>query len=253
MPLPGKKGKLFLIKRRKVRNHPFSTTAPSQLLRKSGFFRTAGKHHVNIETGGGGSTEIQYNLWNRFPTNPHSDGSESMPTDGDASKSTALTATNEHTLPLFLSDYPGNDKSQPINVRLTQRKPYRSPVTTSNRFNVIEVPIDYKQNTHSSTMLKNQSRSREFVPNIVLTNVMSLLPKIDEIRVFTETHSIDLFFISETWLKSNVGDDQPILPGYNLERLDRRIGIHVCFPIRNIKHPVYITWSVRIWKLCGFM
>jgi hypothetical protein len=87
MPLPGKKGKLFLIKRRKVRNHPFSTTAPSQLLRKSGFFRTAGKHHVNIETGGGGSTEIQYNLWNRFPTNPHSDGSESMPTDGDATKS----------------------------------------------------------------------------------------------------------------------------------------------------------------------
>ena len=140
--------------------------------------------------------------------------------------STALTATNEHTLPLFLSDYPGNDKSQPINVRLTQRKPYRSPVTTSNRCNVIEVPIDYKQNTHSSTMLKNQSRSREFVPNIVLTNVMSLLPKIDEIRVFTETHSIDLFFISETWLKSNVGDDQLILPGYNLKRLDRRIGIH---------------------------
>jgi hypothetical protein len=175
MPLPGKKGKLF--KRRKVRlfsqNHPFSTTVPSQLLRKSGFFRTARKHQVNIETGGGGSTEIQYNSWNRFPTNPgHSDGSESMPTDGDAAKSTALTATNEHTLPLFLSDYPGNDKPQPINVRLTQRKPYRSPITTSNRFNVIEVPIDYKQNTHSSTMLKNQSRS--VVPNIVLTNVMSL-------------------------------------------------------------------------------
>ena len=57
-------------------------------------------------------------------------------------------------------------------------------------------------------------------------NLNPLLPKIDEIRVFTETHSIDLFFISETWLKSNVGDDQLILPGYNLERLDRRIGIH---------------------------
>ena len=96
----------------------------------------------------------------------------------------------------------------------------------SSPFHDFANPIDYKQNTHSSTMLKNQSRSREFVPNIVLTNVMSLLPKIDEIRVFTETHSIDLFFISETWLKSNVGDDQLILPGYNLERLDRRIGIH---------------------------
>jgi hypothetical protein len=152
--------------------------------------------------------------------------SDSILIDGDAAKSTALTATNEHTLPLFLSDYTGNDKTQPINVRLTQKKPYRSPVTTSNRFNVIEVPIDYKHNTHSSTMLKHQSRSREFVPNIVLTNIISLLPKIDEIHVFTETHSIDLFFISETWLKSNVGDDQLILPGYNLEHLDRRIGIH---------------------------
>jgi hypothetical protein len=39
-------------------------------------------------------------------------------------------------------------------------------------------------------MLKNQSRSREFVPNIVLTNVMLLFPKIEEIRVFTETNSI---------------------------------------------------------------
>ena len=85
---------------------------------------------------------------------------------------------------------------------------------------------------------------------------MSLLPKIDEIHVFTEAHSIDLFFISKTWLKSNVGDDQLIVPGYNLEHLDRRTGIYgvsVCFPIRNIKLPVYITWSVRIWKLCGFM
>jgi hypothetical protein len=73
----------------------------------------------------------------------------------------------------------------------------------------------YKQNTRSSTVLKNQSRTREFVPNIVLTSVMSLLPKIDEIRMFfSETHSIDLFFISETCLKSNVGDDQLILPGY---------------------------------------
>ncbi len=41
-----------------------------------------------------------------------------------------------------------------------------------------------------------------------------------------EAHSIDLFFISETWLKSNVGDDQLIVPGYNLERLERRTRIH---------------------------
>ena len=70
------------------------------------------------------------------------------------------------------------------------------------------------------------SSSREFVPSIVVTNVMSLTPKIDEIRVFTETLDIDLFFISETWLKDNVGDNHLILPSYNLERLDRKIGFH---------------------------
>ena len=142
MSLPGKKGKLF--KRWKVRLflqiHPFSTTAPSQLLRNSGFFRTAGKHQVNTETGGDRSAEFQYN-WKRSSTNPHSDGFESMPTDGDATKSIALTATNEHTPPLFLSDCTGNDKSHPINVRLTQRKPYRNPFTTNNSSNVIIIII----------------------------------------------------------------------------------------------------------------
>ena len=61
---------------------------------------TKGKHQVNTETGGDRSAEFQYN-WNRSSTNPHSDGFESMPTDGDVTKSTALTATNEHTPPLF--------------------------------------------------------------------------------------------------------------------------------------------------------
>ncbi len=90
---------------------------------------------------------------------------------------------------------------------------------------------------------------------------MSLLPKIDEIRVFTEAHSIDLFFIkfSETLLKSNVG----MLGIINISFLATTLnvwtvefefmGTSVCFPTRNIKHPVYMTWSVRIWKLCGFM
>lgn len=160
MPLPGKKGKLF--KRRKVRlfsqNHPFSSTALSQLLRKSGFFRTAGKHQVNIETGGGGPAEIRYNSWNRFPTNLYSDGPESTPTDGDAEKSTAPTATNEHTLPLFLSDYTGNDKSQPINVRLTLRKPYRSPITTSDS---VELPIHVNTIYSCRTTITRKHKQRQ--------------------------------------------------------------------------------------------
>ena len=38
-----------------------------------------------------------------------------------------------------------------------------------------------------------------------------------------ETLSIDR---PETWLKVNVRDNYLMLPGYNLERLDRKIGFH---------------------------
>ena len=55
---------------------------------------------------------------------------------------------------------------------------------------------------------------------------MALTPKIDKIRVFIETLDFYLFFISETWLEDNVGDNHFILPGYNLERLDHEIGFH---------------------------
>ena len=61
---------------------------------------------------------------------------------------------------------------------------------------------------------------------MLLANVMSLTPKIDEIRVFSKSIDIDLFFITETWLKNTINDNQVALSGYNLERLDRRIGVH---------------------------
>ena len=65
-----------------------------------------------------------------------------------------------------------------------------------------------------------------FVPNIRSVNVMSLTPKIDEIRVFSKSIDIDLFFITETRLKNTINDNQVALSGINMERLDRRIGVH---------------------------
>ena len=117
-----------------------------------------------------------------------------------------------------------------IPVRITSRSQRLKPLkrNTGNlrninklpRTNLIQIPL---RNDKQTTL---NSSSREFVPSIVVTNVMSLTPKIDEIRVFTETFDIDLFFTSEIWLKDNVGDNHLILPGYNLERLDRKIGFH---------------------------
>ena len=117
-----------------------------------------------------------------------------------------------------------------IPVRITLRKQQLKPLkrNTGNlkninqlpRTNLIQIPL---RNDKQATL---NFRSREFVPSFAVTNVMSVAPKIDEIRVFIETLDIDLFFISETWLKGNVGDNHLILPGYNLERLDRKIGSH---------------------------
>ena len=65
-----------------------------------------------------------------------------------------------------------------------------------------------------------------FVPNILLVNVISLTPKVGETPVFSKSMGIDLFLITETWLKSTINDNQVALSRYNLERLDRRIGVH---------------------------
>ena len=72
-----------------------------------------------------------------------------------------------------------------------------------------------------------------FVPSIFLVNVISLTPKVSEIPVFSKSMGIDLFLITETCLKSTINDNQVTLSRYNLERLDRRIGVHgrvcLCF------------------------
>ena len=59
---------------------------------------------------------------------------------------------------------------------------------------------------------------------------MSLVPKLDELRILTSTQSFDLGFITETWLRESVCDAHASLVDYHLMSL----GIHgsVCMYIR---------------------
>lgn len=66
----------------------------------------------------------------------------------------------------------------------------------------------------------------EFTPSLLLSNVMSLVPKIDEIRAFTMEETFDFLFFTETWLKKSIGDNQIQLPGYKVTRRDRSTGLH---------------------------
>lgn len=69
----------------------------------------------------------------------------------------------------------------------------------------------------------------------MLTNVMSLVPKIDEVRTLISQNSLDLIFITETWLWESVCDTHASLPDYHLVRRDRNNGTHggVCIYVRN--------------------
>ena len=60
-----------------------------------------------------------------------------------------------------------------------------------------------------------------FVPSIMLSNVMSLAPKIDELRDVTTHANIDLICITETWLQNHIHDNVVSISGYNVIRRDR--------------------------------
>ena len=77
--------------------------------------------------------------------------------------------------------------------------------------------------------------SEEFVPNIVLTNVMSLVPKMDELEHVIREYSADIAFITESWLKNSIPDEAIDIGGYRVFRRDRTEKEHAwCVYIQNV-------------------
>ena len=69
--------------------------------------------------------------------------------------------------------------------------------------------------------------NKEFGPAIVLTSMMSLLPKIDELRCFVNEKRPDLVSLTEIWTYDYDACDYHIqIPGYNRILKNRTVGIH---------------------------
>ncbi len=65
-------------------------------------------------------------------------------------------------------------------------------------------------------------------------NVQSILPSLDEIKLWLKENPYDIFTLSETWLDSSVNDSEIHIPGYVIERADRnRHGGGVAVYIKN--------------------
>ena len=92
----------------------------------------------------------------------------------------------------------------------------------------------------------NSGSAFSFVPAFMLSNVMSLSPKIDKVGVAICNANLDFICITETWLKSHIDDNFVLVPGYNIIRRDRVTSDHggIC---------MYVRDSIRYDVLSDFM
>ena len=71
--------------------------------------------------------------------------------------------------------------------------------------------------------------------SLFLSNVRSLLPKIDELESTLKLNSISLALITETWLNENIDDSAVNIENYSVVRRDRKnkVGRGVCTFIKS--------------------
>ena len=88
--------------------------------------------------------------------------------------------------------------------------------------------------TISLSQQDQQGARKVYVPSNLLSNVMSLAPKLDEVSDAITNANLDIACISETWLRDHIHDNVISIPGYNLVRRDRIDVIHggVCTYIK---------------------
>ena len=74
-----------------------------------------------------------------------------------------------------------------------------------------------------------------YVPSFLVSNVMSLAPKIDELRHVIQNANLDCICITESWLRSHIHDNVVALEGFNIIRRDRIESEHggVCMYIKD--------------------
>ena len=124
-----------------------------------------------------------------------------------------------------------NYKSYNIPVRITLRNNTlrgNAGAKTMNHNNLILIP-------HANPTMKCNDSNQMFVPSFILSNVMSLSPKIDEVRLVIMKTGVDIAVFTETWLKHVIPDSVVHIPGYNIIRKDRVERTHggVCVYVQN--------------------
>ena len=77
---------------------------------------------------------------------------------------------------------------------------------------VITSPTDIPHSKHGKVIS---------IPNILVSNVRSLEPKIDELSCILKLNAVNVACITETWLKPEIPDSMVSIQDFNLYRKDR--------------------------------
>lgn len=131
--------------------------------------------------------------------------------------------------------------SSPIPVRITNRYVVSSLRSAGIDRQRPHIRASYKSTNCIKISIDATVNRNQFVPLIMLSNTMSLVPKLDEVQEFLLKNNVDIGFITETWLKDRIFDSVVNIQGYTIYRKDRSIQEHggVCIYIKDhIKHEI---------------
>ena len=108
--------------------------------------------------------------------------------------------------------------------------PQQTTYPSSTSFNGNTIPSIPSRVESEPLNLVRQSGEILFI----LSNVRSLLSKVEELETVLRSSFINMAFITETWLSENIHDSAVALDGYSLVRRDRvnKLGGGVCAYIK---------------------
>ena len=85
---------------------------------------------------------------------------------------------------------------------------------------------------------QNEVSRRYYTSKIVVSNVMSLVPKMCEVSEFILRNQVNYAFITETWIRSSVVDSVIDIPGFSVLRRDRQSDHHgrICLYVKDASY-----------------
>ena len=126
-------------------------------------------------------------------------------------------------------------RSIPVRITHSRSFTYKYNRNSHNRTNVIKIGTSERISGDCPVDYKACARLNEFGLKLLLSNTMSLAPKIDEIRCCVSNWKPDVACFTETRLYDGINDNHIHIPGYNFITKNRTTGSHggVCLYIKN--------------------